>query len=179
MPRKENQQSGRMSQAKDAIELLSQDHRKVEKLFDQFKNLKKSEGKAAGGKSEGDMSKRDIVKKACTMLTIHTRIEEEILYPALRKALDENDLLDEAQVEHNSAKQLIAELESMRANEKLHDAKFTVLGEYVHHHVREEEEELFPKARKAKVDIDQLGERLQQRKQELEREMGMKEGEEE
>lgn len=174
MPRKEKQQSGRMSRTPDAVELLSQDHRKVEKLFDQFKAMKKSDKQESNG-----MSRREIVKTACDMLTIHARIEEEILYPVLRKALDETDLLDEALVEHTSAKQLISELESMRANEKLYDAKFTVLGEYIRHHVREEEEELFPKARKAKVDFERLGEQLQQRKQELQREMGVKQGDDE
>lgn len=174
MPRKEDQQSSRMSRTQDAVELLSQDHRKVENLFDQFKNMKKGDKQDSNG-----MSRRDIVKKACDMLTIHTQIEEEIFYPALRKALDDTDLLDEALVEHNSAKQLISELESMRANEKLYDAKFTVLGEYVRHHVREEEEELFPKARKAKVDFQRLGEQLQQRKQELQQEKGVKEGDDE
>lgn len=178
MPRKEDQQSGRMSRTRDAVALLSEDHRKVEKLFDQFKEMKQAEKKESSGKS-GGMSKRDIVKKACDMLTIHAQIEEEIFYPALRKALDEDDLLDEALVEHNSAKQMIAELESMRSNEKLYDAKFTVLGEYVRHHVREEEEELFPKARKAKVDFEELGERLQLRKQELEQEKGLKPEDEE
>lgn len=169
MAKGEKQQSGRMPAKVSAIDLLSKDHRDVEQLFDQFKKMKESGNKSA----QNGMSKRDIVKKACAMLTVHAQIEEEIFYPALRKALDEDDQLDEAQVEHNSAKQLIAELESMRSNDKLHDATFTVLGEYVRHHVREEEQELFKEARKSEVDLEDLGSRLMKRKQELMKEKGL------
>lgn len=168
MPKGEKQQSGRMPVEISAIDLLSKDHRDVEQLFDHLKKMKEGNESSSGG-----MSKRAIVKKACAMLTVHAQIEEEIFYPALRKALDDDDQLDEAQVEHNSAKQLIAELESMRGNEKLHDATFTVLGEYVRHHVREEEQELFKEARKTELDLDDLGKRMMKRKMELMKEHGL------
>lgn len=169
MAKNEKQQSGRMPVEVSAIDLLSRDHREVEQLFDQFKKMTEKGEKTA----QNGMSKRDLVKKACAMLTVHAQIEEEIFYPALRKALDEDDLLNEAQVEHNSAKQLIAELQSMRANDKLHDATFTVLGEYVRHHVREEEQEMFKEARKSEIDLDDLGKRLMKRKRELMEEHGL------
>jgi hemerythrin-like domain-containing protein len=104
-------------------------------------------------------------------LKIHAQVEEEIFYPAARDALKERDLLDEAEVEHTVAKQPISELESMTPKDDLFDAKFTVLGEYVKHHVQEEEKELFPKAKRAKLDMDELGHRIIQRKQELMAEM--------
>ena len=157
MPSGSKQQQGRMA-SQDAMDLLTQDHRKVEKMFDEFKKSKDNK----------------LVKEACNELKIHTQIEEEIFYPALRKALDETDLLDEAKVEHDSAKELISQLEGMRPNEKLYAAKFTVLGEYIKHHVKEEEKELFPKAKKTDLDFDDLGEQLRTRKQELQKEMGIK-----
>ena len=103
----------------------------------------------------------------CLALSVHARIEEEIFYPALRKAIDDEDLLDEAEVEHASAKQLIAEIESMSADDRLFDAKVKVLGEYVTHHVGEEEHQLFPEARESGVDLKDLGSELARRKAEL------------
>ncbi|PPD12704.1 MAG: hemerythrin, partial [Methylocystis sp.] len=90
-----------------------------------------------------------------------------IFYPALRKSIDDEDLLDEAEVEHASAKQLIAEILSMSPQDQLFDAKVKVLGEYVMHHVQEEEQEMFPEARKSDVDLDALGVKLSKRKSEL------------
>jgi hemerythrin-like domain-containing protein len=136
-----------------------EDHRRVRKMFDEFKKLK-----------SGDVEeKEDLVRKACAELKIHTKLEEEIFYPAAREKLDDRSLIDEAEVEHASAKQLIGELEEMTPDEDLYDAKFTVLGEYVKHHVTEEETQIFPQAKKAKVDMQALGKEIQQRKEELQR----------
>jgi hemerythrin superfamily protein len=101
------------------------------------------------------------------MLTVHTTVEEEIFYPAVRAAQVDADLLDEAAVEHASAKDLIAQIRSMDPDDDLYDAKVTVLGEYVNHHAEEEEGEMFPKARRAKVDLEGLGEQIKSRKQAL------------
>jgi hypothetical protein len=104
---------------------------------------------------------------------VHTTVEEEIFYPAAREALQEQDLLDEADVEHASAKDLIGQIQTMDPSEDLYDAKVTVLGEYVNHHVQEEEKEMFPQCKKAKMPLDELGEQMQARKQELMAEMGL------
>jgi hemerythrin superfamily protein len=111
------------------------------------------------------------------MLTAHTTIEEEIFYPAAREALEDEgqDLLDEASVEHASAKELIGQIMTMSPDDDLYDAKVKVLGEYVDHHAQEEEKEMFPQCRKAKMDLDELGAQLQARKQELMAEMGVSE----
>jgi hemerythrin superfamily protein len=102
------------------------------------------------------------------MLVVHTTLEEEIFYPAAREALgDEDDLIDEAAVEHASAKDLIAQIQSSDPNDDLYDAKVKVLGEYIDHHVKEEESEMFPKVRKTELDLKSLGESLMQRKEEL------------
>jgi hypothetical protein len=100
-------------------------------------------------------------------------LEEEIFYPAVREKLDETGLIDEAEVEHAVVKQLIGELEEMTPEEELYDAKFTVLGEYVNHHVAEEEKEIIPQAKKAKVDMQALGKKIQQRRQELQQQAGV------
>lgn len=148
--------------AADATKLLAEDHREVEKLVEKFKKLK-----------NGDFEKKhELVRQACTELMIHAQIEEELFYPALRQALDDGDMINEAHVEHSVAKQLIRELEGMSPQDEMFDAKFTVLGEYVQHHVQEEEEEIFPKAKRAKeLDLQELGERLLERKQQLQSEM--------
>ena len=101
------------------------------------------------------------------MLTVHAQIEEEIFYPAAQDAIKEPDLVDEATVEHASAKDLIAQIESSEPSDELFDAKVKVLGEYIDHHVKEEESEMFPQVRKAKLDLDALGAQLQERKGEL------------
>jgi hemerythrin superfamily protein len=107
------------------------------------------------------------------MLTVHATVEEEIFYPAAREALEEQDLLDEAEVEHATAKDLIAQIQTMDPSDELYDAKVTVLGEYVNHHVQEEEKQMFPKCKKAKMPLDELGEQLQARKQALMAEVGL------
>jgi hypothetical protein len=144
----------------DAIKLLKDDHREVKTWFKEFENL------------EDDAEKNTLARKICLALRVHARIEEEIFYPALRKAIEDEDLLDEAEVEHASAKQLIAEIESMSPDDRLYDAKIKVLGEYVSHHVGEEENELFPEARESGVDLRDLGAQLAKRKVELMKQSG-------
>lgn len=152
-----------MEKSQDAIALLKADHKEVEKLFKQFEKLKEKEG--------AESEKTDLVAQICNELTIHTEIEEEIFYPAVRKAIKEGDLMDEALVEHASAKDFIEQLQSMEPDDEFYDAKVTVLGEYVMHHVKEEEGEMFPKAKKTKLDMQSLGDEMSQRKESLQEEM--------
>jgi len=149
-----------------AIALLTADHAKVKKLFKKFESLHED-----GKDKEAEL----IAKQICQELTIHATIEEEVFYPEVRDAIDDGDLVDEAEVEHASAKDLIAQIEGMTSKDDKYAAKVMVLGEYIDHHVKEEQDEMFPKARKAKVDMDELGERLMQRRQELQGELGMHE----
>ena len=114
-----------------------------------------------------------MVETICNELTVLAQIEEEIFYPAMREAFEHADLIDEAAVEHASIEQLVEELQGMGPGEGLYAAKVKVLGEYVRHHVKEEEGEIFPKARKSKLDLVVLGEQLQSRKQELQSEEQM------
>ena len=147
---------------KNAIQVLEEDHVKVEKAFEQFEKLG----------DEDSEKKQEIVATVLADLKVHTVIEEELFYPPLLQALkgddDEiEDLLDEAEVEHTSAKELIAQIEAMDPSERLYDAKFTVLCEYVKHHVKEERNDIFPKAKKSDLDLDAIGEQLENRKREL------------
>ena len=142
---------------KDAIALLKADHTLVQGLFDQFE------------KARGNDRKGALAQKICQELRVHTRIEEEILYPAAREVLRDEDLLDEAEVEHAGAKDLIAQIESSRPGAELYDAKVTVLGEYIKHHVKEEHEEMFPKLKKSKLDLKEIGARLEARKTQLQK----------
>ena len=149
--------------SQDAIALLKADHAQVDKLFKQYDKLAE----------EGSAEERSaLAQQICTELTVHTQIEEEIFYTAAREAMDEQDLLDEAEVEHASAKELIAQISGMQPDEPLFDAKVKVLGEYVRHHVKEEQDELFPKVKKTDLDLDALGEQLAERKQQLMGEYG-------
>src|SRR4029077_494827 len=148
----------------DAIEMLTADHHEVKALFKKFASLKEAEA------SEDE--KATLVTQICDALTIHAEIEEEIFYPAVRAAIDEKDLMDEALVEHAGAKNLIAELREMEPDDELFDAKVTVLGEQIDHHVKEEEGNMFPKAKKAQVNTEELGAQLAARKQQLAEELG-------
>lgn len=139
----------------DAIKLLKDDHKEVKGWFKDYESL------------EDDAEKQALVDKICLALTVHTQIEEEIYYPATREAIDDDDLLDEAEVEHASAKQLITEIQAMKAGDRLFDAKVTVLGEYIAHHVEEEESEMFPESRDSDLDLKALGEQMATRKAEL------------
>jgi hemerythrin superfamily protein len=145
--------------SEDAIAMLTADHKKVKALFKQFAKLKKDEA--------DESEKREVVQQICEELTVHAGIEEEIFYPAVREGIEEPDLMDEALVEHAGVKELVAQLRDMSPDDDLYDAKVTVLGEQVDHHVEEEEGEMFPKARKAKVDLQDLGAQLAQKKQQL------------
>ena len=141
----------------NALALLRADHDLVKDLFDKFEKTRSDDRKGA------------LAERICAELTMHAQIEEEVFYPAVREAFREADmdLLDEAEVEHAGAKDLIAQIESSAPGEELFDAKVTVLGEYVKHHVKEEQNEMFPKVRKTRLDLDELGERLARRKAEL------------
>ena len=150
----------------DAIELLKKDHDEVEALFKDYEMLAEGDG------DSGD--RRKLSTQICGMLAVHAMIEEEIFYPAARKAGVDADLLDEADIEHGSAKQLIAEIGASQASESHYDARVTVLGEYIRHHVKEEEGELFSACRKAEMDMTQLGAQLQKRKDQLLRKLNGK-----
>ena len=139
----------------DAIALLTADHKKVQKLFKDFEKLKEQ-----GSAKE----KEALVMEICKELTVHAQVEEEIFYPIVRDAIDDDDLMDEAAVEHAGAKDLIAQLESSRATEPFYDAKVTVLGEKIAHHVEEEEGDMFVKVKKSKLDLAALGEQMAERK---------------
>ncbi len=138
-----------------AITLLKQDHREVEEFFEEYEEL------------DNNRAKAELARKICKALKVHTQIEEEIFYPAARKATGDKDLLDEALVEHAGAKHLIGEIEAMKPGDELYDAKITVLGEQIKHHVKEEEEELFPECESSKMDVVAVGKQLATRKSEL------------
>ena len=143
------------TKTQDALTLLKEDHRAVEKLFKEFENAK------------GDGRKEKLARQICFELTVHTTIEEEIFYPACKGKIDE-DKLKEAYVEHDAAKLLIAEIEAGSGKtDDFFDAKVQVLGEQIDHHVKEEEDELFPEVRKADIDTKALGEQLAARRREL------------
>ena len=141
----------------DAIKLLEADHRQVEKWFKEFEA------------TNGEKTKTKLVEQICLALKVHTQIEEEIFYPASREAFssDQEEMVDEAVVEHASAKNLIAEIEAMEVGDDLFDAKVHVLMEMIEHHVEEEEKEYFPAARKTDMDMETLGLQMAERKEQL------------
>jgi iron-sulfur cluster repair protein YtfE (RIC family) len=110
---------------------------------------------------------QELVQEVCNELKVHTTLEEEIFYPAVREAIEDEDIMNEAQVEHDSAKELISQLEGMKPDDPMYAAIFTVLGEYVMHHVKEEESEMFPQAKKSEIDLMALAEQMAARKEEL------------
>jgi hypothetical protein len=139
-------------QAKSAIDLLEEDHRQVEDMFEKYEDLEDTD------------EKQQLAVMICIALKVHAQIEEEIFYPAARDAIEKAELIDEAIVEHASAKQLIAEIEDMEPGDKLYNAKVKVLGEQVLHHVEEEESELFPGVESSELDLDALGKKMAERK---------------
>jgi hemerythrin len=139
----------------DAIRLLKDDHQRVQALFHRFE------------RTRGETRKEKIAEMICNELKIHAQLEEELFYPAAREAIDEKDLLNEAQVEHNSAKELIRQIERSSPSDEMYDALVTVLGEYIRHHVKEEEGEMFKKVRQSELDLVRLGERMQNRRRSL------------
>lgn len=138
----------------DAIRMLKQDHDTVKDLFDRFEN------------TDSRPERHKIAMKALLELEVHTTLESEIFYPAVRAQLD-HDVMNEADEEHHVAKVLMNELEKMKGNEDHYAAKFKVLAESVRHHIKEEESEMLPKARDLSIDFDALGARMMERKQEL------------
>ncbi|HEX3889128.1 MAG TPA: hemerythrin domain-containing protein [Phenylobacterium sp.] len=144
-----------------AVTLLKKDHREVEGWFDEYEQLEEESEKLA------------LFQKIALALKVHTQIEEEIFYPEERGDVEE-DMLDEAYVEHAGAKKLIAEIEGMKPDEEFYDAKVKVLGEYIKHHVKEEEQPggIFAQAKKGDEDLDAMGKRLKARKEELMAQMG-------
>jgi hemerythrin-like domain-containing protein len=164
--RKTTRRSSNTRKASGAIALLTADHDKVKKLFKQFERLHED---------QDDEGAAQIAAQICNELTVHATIEEELFYPQVRDAIDDADLVDEAEVEHATAKDLIAQIESMDCTDDKYAAKVMVLGEYINHHIKEEQNEMFPKARRAKLDMEALGEQLMQRKHDLMAERGMDE----
>lgn len=143
---------------KEALAMLIDDHNKVRKLFKAFE------------KEKDEQKKQEIVQEACFNLTVHTQLEEKTLYPFLRECDSEKygSMLNEALVEHGSAKDLIAQISGMTPDDALWEAKFTVLGEYVNHHVEEEEEEMFKQIIKDKIDLTELAEQMKEAREALE-----------
>lgn len=148
----------------DAIALLKQDHRTVEALFDEFEQADESE-------------QSDIATRICHMLTVHAQIEEEFLYPQAKEALGEDEeeaeLVYEAEIEHGAAKELIGKIEASTPEDPHFKPLVLVLSEYVKHHVKEEEKELFPNLKDTELDLKELGSQLSQRKLELMEQMGI------
>lgn len=143
----------------EAIAQLTADHARLKKMFKQYERLAKAEA--------DDSEKQQLASMICAELTAHATAEEELFYPAARDAIGDPDLIDEAEVEHASAKDLIAQIESSSPSDDHYDAKVKVLGEYINHHVEEEEGEMFPKVRKARLDTIALGEQIAARKGEV------------
>ena len=145
------------AKAAGAIEMLKEDHEKVKKAFKEFEKLDREDTEAA----------QQLVQTVCEDLKVHTTLEEEIFYPAAREALEDEDIMNEAQVEHETAKMLIEQLENAGPDDPNYFATFTVLGEYVQHHIKEEEGEMFPQVKKTDLDLEELGARMKSRKEEL------------
>jgi hemerythrin-like domain-containing protein len=146
----------------DVLKMLKEDHKKVKKAFHEFERLSKQE--------PGDECQA-LVMQTCAELSVHASLEEEIFYPAIRDAMREQGLIDEAEVEHASAKLLIADLQQMAPEDRAYAATFKVLGEYVQHHIKEEESEIFPQLTRAKLDWDDLQQQMTARRQALEAEL--------
>ena len=143
------------SKPTEATTLLRADHKLVSGLFAEYEKTKSSP------------KKKRIVAQICTELTVHAQVEEEIFYPAVKQALNDHDLVPEATVEHATLKGLIAEVEGVEPDGDMFDAKIKVLSEYVKHHVKEEQNEMFPKAKSSKLDMVELGAKLTERKKAL------------
>lgn len=146
------------SRTPDAIGMLRADHEKVSEMFERYENLRT------------EQQKEKLAREICQELRVHAQLEEEIFYPAAREAIEDEDLMDEAAVEHQSAKDLIAQIQESSPHEELFDAKVKVLGEYIKHHVKEEQNEMFPHVRKSDLDLKALAEQMRIRKKELLRE---------
>lgn len=154
--RKQHQGSGGV----DAVTLLKKDHDEVAKMFEEFA-------------SADEDRKFELAASICSALTVHATIEEEIFYPQVREAIDAEDLMIEAEVEHDTVKYLIERIQEGEIDELQLSAMIKVLQEYVSHHVNEEQRRMFPRVRRAQIDLEALGRELDERKQELEAEMAV------
>ena len=154
---KAKKRKAKKAKQQDAIDLLKRDHADVKKAFKEFEKAKYKDPRAC----------KDFLASICRDLEMHTTLEEEIFYPAVRGKFKDDDLMNEAQVEHNSAKQLIAEIEKLGGDDPMLKAHAQVLSEYVNHHVREEENEMFPKVKRAKLDLEGLAQEMLERKEQL------------
>ena len=141
--------------SQEATSLLIADHKLVSGLFADYE------------KASTKAMKKKLVTQICMELSVHAQVEEEIFYPAVKKALNDHELVPEATVEHASLKTLIAQVENIEPDGEMYDAKIKVLSEYVKHHVKEEQEEMFPKAKATHLNMVELGEKITARKQEL------------
>ncbi|HAT29800.1 MAG TPA: hemerythrin [Janthinobacterium sp.] len=146
--------------APDALTLLSADHQTVRRLFQECEELRDKQGQ--------DDLKAELVEQICFELSVHALVEAEIFYPAVRAAIEDDELMDEAEAEHAGAKDLIAQLEAMLPGDEQFNATVTVLSEQVEHHIQTEEGDMFVKARNAGLDMARLGQRIQERKEEFE-----------
>ena len=157
MPARKSTRKSASRSRRDAISLLKADHRQVEAWFSSF------------DKTRSESRRQQLADKICSALKVHTRIEEEIFYPAFLEQAQDEDMHHEAVVEHDGAKKLIAEIEATRPTDEYYDAKVTVLSEMIKHHVKEEEQPggMFAKARKSEMDLAELGKRLAARKKQL------------
>jgi len=144
-----------LTKAQDATRLLRADHKLVSELFEQYKKTRSTE------------NKKEIVDQICRELSVHAQVEEEIFYPAVKAALKDQELVPEATVEHASVKDLIAQVEGKEPDGEMFDAKIKVLSEHVKHHVKEEQNEIFPRAKRSKLDMRELGMQIATRKEEL------------
>lgn len=143
------------SRTQDATALLRADHKRVNDLFSEYEE------------THSVAKKKQIVEQLCNELTVHAQVEEEIFYPAVKQALKDKELIPEARVEHETLKSLIAQVEGMEPDGEMFDARIKVMHEYVKHHVKEEQNEIFPKAKSTDLDMMELGAKLSQRKEEL------------
>ncbi len=143
-------------QSNNAIDLLINDHTLVRQLFKQYEKIHES--------ASSD-EKQELAEQICNEFLLHADIEEQFFYPAAREALEKGDLIDEAEVEHASARDLVAQLQAMQPDDPMYDAKVRVLGEYIEHHVEEEEKEMFPKVKKTKIDLEGMAEEMMQAKE--------------
>jgi len=153
--RSSNTRKSASQRPQEATALLRADHKVVGALFADYE------------KARSVSRKRELVARICTELSVHAQVEDEIFYPAVKRALDDHELVPEAQVEHATLKALIAQVEGREPEGEMFDAKVKVLSEYVKHHVKEEHDEMFPKARATSLDMARLGAAIAARKREL------------
>lgn len=145
--------NGRRGRTPEALQLLKEDHARVTAMFDEFEKA-------------DDDKKEEIAERICAELTLHAQLEETIFYPAVRRAIEDEEIMNEADVEHAGAKELIAKIEACDPSDQHFEALVTVLGENIKHHVREEEGEMFKQVRKADLDLDTLAGEMKEFKRE-------------